>query len=476
VTMAQASVGALWHELCTRVASGDRFAGLFATRSPDDALVLSAHIATGGGIDTLDAPLPPGAEAYPALTPRLGAAFWYEREIHDRFGVIPEGHPRLAPLIRPGSPEDHALPRHVAGYGLFTIPHGPVRSGVLESMEYLVETPGEAIPHLNMRVFYKHRGIEDRYPGMTPADGVLLAERTEGIASVAHALAFSHAVERIAGVEPPPAAAAVRVLHAELERVAGHLDAAGRLAEAAGLAVAAARLALHKERVLRLVSRLCGSRFGRGVVVPGGVAALPLLPPAQIRAELGRLGKQVTADAAALMATSSFLDRLRGTGPLTPGRARQHGALGPIGKAAGYADDDRLARPYDGYESLGLPSARPHSAGDALARLRVRWEEVDQSFGLLRQLADNLLPERPGDLLRVPCEPSSGRGTGWAEAPQGEVIYDVTLGAGRIVRCHPRSASFHNLILMHEVFRGDILTDFPFIEASFGLSAAGVAL
>ena len=262
-----------------------------------------------------------GAASYPALTPRLGAAFWYEREIHDRFGVVPEGHPRLAPLIRPGSAEDHALPRHVAGYGIFTIPHGPVRSGVMESIEYLVETPGEAIPHLNMRVFYKHRGVEDRFAGLLPADGVLLAERAEGIASVAHALAFSHAIETIAGCQPPPAAALVRVLHAELERIANHLDAAGRLAEAAGLAVAAARLALHKERVLRLVSRLCGSRFGRGVVVPGGVSALPLLPPAQLLTEAGQLRRAITADAAALMATSSFLDRLRGTGPLTP-RAR----------------------------------------------------------------------------------------------------------------------------------------------------------
>ncbi len=265
------------------------------------------------------------------------------------------------------------------------------------------------------------------------------------------------------------------MLHAELERIANHLDAAGRLAEAAGLAVAAARLALHKERVLRLVSRLCGSRFGRGVVVPGGVRALPLLPLAQLLTEIGQLRRAVTADAAALMATSSFLDRLRGTGPLTPQRARQHGALGPIGKAAGYADDARLARPYDAYGSLAVPPAPAHTAGDALARLRVRWDEVDQAFGLLRQVAEDLA-ERTPDLARVPCDPASGRAAGWAEAPQGEVIYDVTLDAGRIVRCHPRSASFHNLVLMHEVFAGDILTDFPFIEASFGLSVAGVVL
>ena len=480
MTMTQPGVLTLWSELESRVGAGDRFAGLFAARpaAADGPLTLSAHVAVkgegeaGGGIDTLEAPLPPGATGYPALTPRLGAAFWYEREIHDRFGVVPEGHPRLAPLVRPGSP----LPRHVTGYGLFTIPHGPVRSGVMESIEYLVETPGEAIPHLNMRVFYKHRGVAARFAGMPPSDAVLLAERTEGIASVAHALAFSHAVERIDGGQPPRMAQLVRVLYAELERIANHLDVAVKLADAAGLAVATARLALHKERVLRLVSRLSGSRLGRGVVVPGGVSALPWLPPAQLGAELGTLAKAVTAEAAALMATSSFLDRLRGTGPLAPGRARAHGALGPVGKASGFADDARLARPYDLYPTLAMPPARGHQAGDALARLRVRWDEVDQSFRLLRQAAEDLIAERSSDPPRAPCEPSGGRAVGWAEAPQGEVIYDVTMQAGRIVRCHPRSASFHNLVLMHEVFAGDILTDFPFIEASFGLSVAGVTL
>jgi formate hydrogenlyase subunit 5 len=481
MTMTQPGVTALWDELCSRVKAGNRFAGLFGARPEGGPLVLSAHVAMkgegepGGGIDTLEVPLPPTAASYPALTPRLGAAFWYEQVIHDRFGVVPEGHPRLAPLIRPGPPEEHALPRHVAGYGIFTIPHGPVRSGVVESIEYLVETPGEAIPHLNMRVFYKHRGVQDRLAGMSAADGVLLAERAEGIASVAHALAFCHAVETIAGGHIPPAAGLARVLHAELERIANHLDVAVRLADAAGLAVATARFALHKERVLRLVSELCGSRFGRGVVVPGGVSALPLLPPARILAETGKLRKAVTADADALMGTSSFLDRLRGTGPLSPERARQHGALGPIGKAAGFDDDARLARPYDGYRSLAVSRAPAHAAGDALARLRVRWEEVDQAFALLQQVAEELT-ERSGDPLRLPCEPGRGRAVGWAEAPQGEVIYDVALDAGTIVHCHPRSASFHNLVLMHEVFTGDILTDFPFIEASFGLSVAGVSL
>jgi Ni,Fe-hydrogenase III large subunit len=110
-----------------------------------------------------------------------------------------------------------------------------------------------------------------------------------------------------------------------------------------------------------------------------------------------------------------------------------------------------------------------------MARLQVRVDEVAEAFRLVRQAAAEL-PERPRQPLRAPCDPPDGRTVGWAEAPQGEVLYDLTIEGGRIARCQPRSASFHNLVLMHEVFAGDILTDFPFIEASFGLSVAGAAL
>jgi len=415
VTSTEPTVAALRETLSSMVARGRRFAGLFAARR-GGGITLSAHVAGPEGIDTLESPLPPGAVGYPALSPMLDAAFWYERVIHDETGLIPQGHPRLAPLLAPGSPEDHALPRHVAGYGLFTIPHGPVRSGVFESMEYLVETPGEAIPHLNMRIFYKHRGVAARFAGMTVADGALLAERVEGIASVAHALAYCHAVEAVEGCEIPVAAALVRVLYAELERIANHLDVAMRLADAGGLAVAAARFALHKERVMRLVSQACGSRFGRGVVVPGGVSGFPRQPPGQILAAIGPLEREIRADAELLMGTSSFLDRLRGTGPLTPERAREHGALGPIGKASGYSDDARIARPYDAYPLLGVDPVGEHTGGDAMTRLRVRLDEAAQAFRLIR-LAVSDFPERSRLTPRAHGDPANGRATGWAEAP-----------------------------------------------------------
>ncbi|WIV59135.1 NADH-quinone oxidoreductase subunit C [Amycolatopsis nalaikhensis] len=485
----------LWARLLTRWDTGARFAGLAGDGDITEGITLHVLLAEQGGIDTLDVTLPPGTTRYPCLTADVPGAFWYERKLHDLFGLIPDGHPRLdslvlphpddgEPLPSPGAsfhpshvePDERALHRHVMGTGMFSIPHGPVRSGVFESVEYVVESPGEDIPHVNVRPHFKHRGLEVRFEGMHPEQGVLLAERVEGIASVAHALAFCHAVEELAGAQPPLSAQLVRVLHAELERVANHLDVALKLADAAGLAVAVARFGRHKECVLRLVSALCGNRFGRGVVVPGGVRALPLLAAGEIRVRLETLGHAITADAAALMQTASFLDRLRDTGPLAEDFASAWGLLGPVGRASGSTDDARWQRPYDAYPKLSRQPDRRYADGDAMARLRVRWDEVAESFDLLRQVLD-LLADTGDDVPRVPVEPGTGQSVGWAEAPQGEVLYLIrTDAAGRLRRCAPRSASFHNLAAFSHTFHGDILTDFPFIEASFGLSIAGVVM
>ncbi|MGH3769366.1 MAG: NADH-quinone oxidoreductase subunit C [Pseudonocardiaceae bacterium] len=502
----QDPVGALNHELHLRLAGGQRFAALLGRGDPASGTGLTALVAHDGGVTPLGAALPAGVTHYPALTPQLPAAFWYERAIHDLVGLVPDGHPRLDPLVlphrhdggplthpgtlpHPGAPgrpdriepDERALSARLHGTGVFTIPHGPVRSGVFESVEYLVETPGEDIPNLRIRPHAKHRGIQKRFEGMTMEDGVLLAERVEGIASVAHALAFAHAVETLASAHIPFAAAMIRVLHAELERVANHLDVLGKLTDAAGLAVATARFGLHKEHILRLVGALCGSRFGRGVVVPGGVTAPPRLPEDQVTAELDRLEHAIDSDVRTLLHTSSFLDRVRTTGPLDPALARAHGALGPIGRGSGCADDCRVTRPYDGYRQLAPPPIPVRDAGDAQARMQVRIEEIDIAFDLARhavgRLPDCGIELGDSERLRVFVPPARGLAVGWAEAPQGEVLYLLELAEdGLIGYCAPRSASFHNLMLFPATFVGDILTDFPFNEASFGLSIAGVVM
>ena len=481
--------------LVARLSAGDRFAALLGRGGGADGAVLTAVVAHEGGMTPLATVLPPGVRHYPALTPRVPAAFWYERMIHDLTGVVPDGHPRLDPLVLPhrdppgvlpfpGSagrperiePDEQVLRPLVVGTGIFTIPHGPVRSGVFESVEYLVETPGEDIPLLRVRPYAKHRGMQKRFEGLDVADGVLLAERVEGIACVAHALAFTHAIETLAQVRVPPAAALVRVLHAELERIANHLDVLLKLTDAAGLAVAAARFGLHKERLMRLVGALCGSRFGRGVVIPGGVTTLPRISTSAASGQLEQLRRAVDVDVRILQETASFLDRVRTAGPLNPDLALSHGALGPIGRACGVPDDCRVTRPYDGYLQLAAPPVPTRVAGDAQARMLVRIDEMDASFSLAMQALGHLA-DCPNEPLQVEVPPVAGQALGWAEAPQGEVLYLLDLDdQGRITYCAPRSASFHNLALFAATFVGDILTDFPFIEASFGLSIAGTVM
>jgi formate hydrogenlyase subunit 5 len=490
-----------WRDQITaRVAAGDRFAGVYGSHSGDathlQGLLVGASVVSC--LRTLIAPDGDGSLSYPALTPDVPAAFWYERALHDLSGVVPTGHPRLDPLLlprrpgqptpRPGHPERDRLDRHihssaadqhgpvdVSGRGVFTLPLGPVRSGVFESIEFLIETPGEDIPHLNIRPHFKHRGIAKPFEGLPAADGVLVAERVEGIASVAHALAFAHAAETLGGVTPPRRAGLVRVIHAELERLANHLDVVTRLCDAAGLAVPHARFGWHKESIMRLVSRLSGNRFGRSVVRVGGVAAEPRLHLTDVAQELAVITKRIHGDRNALMVDASFLDRLRGTGHLDPELAASHGALGPLGRGSG-CDDDARRRVYDGYRELPLvDSTAVNDQGDALARLRVRWSEIDGAVELIQRACDRLTG-LSDTALAVEVPAVDGLALGWAEAPQGEVLYGLEIRDGVIGRCFARSASLHNMLLFHDVFNGDVFTDFPFIEASFGLCYAGVAM
>lgn len=480
--------------------AGDRLAALIGDGDVASGLTLHVVMAVSSGLGgadyrILDIDLAPGETVYPSLTSVYPGAAWYERQLADLYGVRSHGDTVLAPLVlprapdapppSPGSrtapspvePDETALPPAVSGRGVFTIPYGPVRGGVGEAVEYSVETPGEDILRLGVRLHAKHRGIDSRFQSLSIDDGVLLAERVEGIASVAHAVAYCQAIEAICGTEISMTAQLVRLVHAELERIANHLDVAMKAADGAALAVAVARFGWHKERVLRAVNSWCGNRFGRGVVVPGGVtlARGAASPPAGSMTELARLRRDVERDGRALLETASFLDRMRTTGPLRADDARAYGALGPVARGSGFYDDTRWRRPYGAYRFF-TPQRGPERTGeDALARLRVRFDEMAGSFDLIEHAMRRLA--HAADAPRVVVRPAEGQAVGAAEAPQGEVLYLVRLDAdGAMLRCAPRSASFVNLSVFPLTFVGDIFTDFVFNEASFGLSIAGAAM
>ncbi len=477
----------------TALADGGTFVGVFGVPR-GSAVGVVALVLGGATLRRIEGVVDRRSPKYPALTPTVPGALWYERALHDLTGVVPIGHPRLDPLVFPVGgqegdlgvrfpidaapnerlvPATRALSGQVVGEGVFTIPYGPVRSGVFESVEYLVETDGEDIPRLRVRPYHKHRGVAAQFRGQDLEDGLWLAERYEGTLSVAHATAYASALESLAGVEVPPRGALLRLVHAELERIAHHLDSMIRLSEGAGQAVAYARLAWYRERVLRLIASLCGHRFGRGVVALGGVAGPPQLDLAEARRELSDLAARLESDLERLMLTPSFLDRLRGTGALPPEAVAKHQPVGPVGRGSGIAADARVQLAYGGYRLVAAPAVAVRQAGDALARQQVRIDEVRGSISLvldgLSALRDASGPWRVG--VDVP----DGQGAAIVEAPQGALVYLVEVNGGRLSEAIVRTASFHNFALFSSAFQGDILTDFVFIEASFDASMAGVA-
>jgi formate hydrogenlyase subunit 5 len=447
-------------------ADGARFISAFVAEQPERSLV--AAFAFRGRIVALRARLKDDAAAYPALSLHLDAARLAERELHDREGLTPLGHPELEPALRPDVDD---VEIRIVDPEAFIIPYGPIRSGIFEAIQHVVETGGEDILRLETRPYFKHRGLERRFEGLAVDQGSMLAERIAGIAAVAHACAFSQAVEAAFGVEATPAALLWRVVHAELERVANHLDVAMKLAEDAALAVGVARFGVLKEDVLRLRARLCGSRFGRGVVVPGGLASEPRMAVEEVQDWASRFDRDLFSDRRLLLGTSSFTDRLVGSGRLDRETVERLGAVGPVARASGVSTDARFERPYGAYRRLGFEVVTAED-GDAMARLDVRFGEIRESLHLCRQALDALLGlQDRATRVEVPADESAA--FGWAEAPQGELVYWVEVSGGRVRRAHVASPSLHNWPPFVASFQGDVLTDFSFIEHSFGLTPAG---
>lgn len=328
---------------------------------------------------------------------------------------------------------------------------------------------GEAILHYQPHLFFKHRGMEKRFEGINPLQGVVLAERVSGIGSLAHALAFSQAVEAASGCVVPVRAQQWRTVLAELERIYNHLYYLGHLADTTTLKVAQAEGKLLAEQAKQINGHLTGSRFLRSMVRPGGLRR-DLELHDELLLSLERLRNQTAWYVDFLLASNSFRDRLLTTGHLAQHTAYDQGATGPIARASGIDRDLRRDHPYAGYDRLNIPvPVREH--GDADARLRVRIEELSASFDMVVAMLRAL---EPGEVY-TPCPPCpGGEGLGWAESPRGALFYAVHFAeSGSLERVKIKSPSFSNWRVFPFTVHESNMMDYAINEASFGLSIAG---
>ena len=416
---------------------------------------------------------------YPALSDIAPAAFVEECEIYEQFGIRPAtGKPLNRITLPPHAglptlgrkpqtePEEVHAP-HMVGGQAFEFPFGPVRQAGVESLYYGLVTSGEELVDLYLFTWHKHRGLEWRLQGKTPHEALFLAERAEGLSAVALGWALAAAAEAATGTRPPDEAQRTRAIALELERLYNHAAAMAALCQSTGLTVGQSAAEIALERLLRLNARAFGHRYLFGVIGTGGASRAP--DADAIREDLPGAYGEFKRAADALLGTNSFVDRLEATGILTAGQARNLGLVGPVARAAGLTTDARLM-PGGPYRKV--TTVATGTAGDVLARFTVMLAEAAESVRLIGQFLDAGTAAGTAELPRT-----SGTGLGWAESPRGEALAWVALGDdGRITRVRLRPASARNWRGFDDACRSqNVFTDIPIIEASFWLTAAGMA-
>lgn len=431
----------------------------------------------------------PEARSVPSLAMIAPLISWYEREITDLCGLAFEDQPQPDPLVllpgaatrrpplQPGavSPlsyvaEPSRLPEVAgpAGRDVQRLPFGPIRADVVESAQLTFFYIGEAILHYHPQLFFKHRGMEKRFEGVTPKLAVVLAERVSGVGGVAHALAYSHAIEAAATCEVPRRAAWLRVLIAELERIYNHLHYLGHLSHTTTLKVGEAEGKYLEELAKQLNCRVTGSRLLRSLICPGGLRREPEL--GAIAGLLARITDEFARYGAKLESSTTHLDRLITTGVLSKKVAFDQGATGPVERASGIDRDPRRDQPYGAYPELPLRIPVCES-GDAHARQQVRIAEIHASIEVIRAVLEGL----PLGPLRRECRPPpESEGLGWVESPRGTLYYAIHVDrAGRLARVKIKSPSFSNWRVFPYTVHDSNMMDYAINEASFGLTIAG---
>lgn len=438
------------------------------------------------------------ALTFPSLTPDIPAAHWYEREIMDMFGLMPEGHPdprrlvfhesfppRSYPLRKDWSVSETELKEwgegtavkvphrfmEVEGEGIYEIPVGPVHAGIIEPGHFRFSAVGETIFFLEPRLFYTHKGTEKQFERMGFGEGVRLAERVSGTSSFSHSAAYCMAVERIMGLEISENAKAARTLLLELERLYNHIGDIGNMCAGTGLAVGYARGAAIKESVMQLNERITGSRYLRGANVIGGVDKDVFLHREDILSAIDGVTKQYKEMMKLLLGTVSHVERLENTGILSKDIALKLGVTGVAARASGVNDDLRKAHPHLLYDKLLF---EPHtmSKGDVLARMMIRAEEAECSLSMINALLEtNYKGDRKVAMKEIPAYTAA---LGYTETPRGSVFYWVMSDKeGRPLRVKLRSPSYCNWPAVPFAVHGNIVPDFPLCNKSFNLSYSG---
>ncbi len=345
------------------------------------------------------------------------------------------------------------------------LPVGPVHVALEEPMYFRVDIDGETVRAVDINAGHVHRGIEYLTTKRTIYQNVVLTERICSLCSNSHPETFCMAAEQIAGLEIPERAAYLRVISAEVKRIASHLFNVGILAHLTGYDTLFMHAMQVREIVQDLKETVFGNRMDLAALCIGGVRYdLDAETTAYLTAALDKLTPEVAELAKTFRNNGSILRRTKGVGVLTRNEALACGVVGPVARASGVGYDVRVVAPYAAYDRLDV-AVPTLPDGDVWSRAMIRLSEVGQAIDLIRQ-ALRALPEGPTHLNDRPDIPE-GRAVAKCEAPRGELIYFLkTSGADEPERVRWRVPSFMNWDALRFMFRGAKLADIAIIVNS----------
>jgi len=413
---------------------------------------------------------------YPALTLRRPEAHLFEREVWEQHGLVPEGHPWLKPVRGAGgtAPATAEFFR-VEGREVHEVAVGPVHAGVIEPGHFRFQCAGEEVLHLEIALGYQHRGIEAALPGGPHRATLAQMETVAGDSTVAHATAYALVCEALAGAEAPLRAQWLRAIALELERLANHTGDLGALANEVAFLPTAAACGKVRGDFLNLTALVCGNRFGRGLVRPGGCRYdLDGERTARLVAQAKQAGAEVEEAAAWLWDAASVRARFESTGIVPDEAATELGLVGPVARGCGRVRDVRYDHPAGWHRFAQIPVA-VWPGGDVFARTRVRALEVQRSGAFL---AEQLAAAPDGSLGTGPL-PLAGEmlAVALTEGWRGETCHvALTDRAGKFRRYKIVDPSFHNWAGLALAMRGQAISDFPLCNKSFNLSYCGCDL